>query len=216
MPSIHLTTKLALEILASLIFICTLVYMPDMDFGYLAMQLGLTERYQIYTVLICIAAVGIALFRYSRVIGGYVFILLFYVMNTQLRYAELFTTRGTSELFTTEQSAEQTELFTIRKTEDPLDNFQDGNETTTTTAPVMDPLNLSAGDLSLAEDFLLKQTAADPNKTDLEKNVVSDIIRQYFVKSNKLVELRDFNDRALKANPIGGPQEVTGLASGVM
>jgi hypothetical protein len=167
--------------------------MPDMDFGYLAMQLGLTERYQIYTVLICIAAVGIALFRYSRVIGGYVFILLFYVMNTQLRYIE---------------------LFTIRKTEDPLDDFQNVDETTTT-KPV-DPLNLSAGDLSLAEDFLLKQTAADPNKTDLEKNVVSDIIRQYFVKSNKLVELRDFNDRALKANPIAGPLEVTGLAEGVM
>ena len=215
MPNIKLTTKLALEILASLIFICTLVYMPDVDFGHLAMQLGLTERYQIYTLLICIAAVGIALFRYSRVIGGYVFILLFYVMNTQLRYIELFTTRGTSELFTTEQSAEPTELFTIRKTEDPLDDFQNINETTTT-KPVMDQLNLSAGDLSLAEDFLLKQTEADPNKTDLEKNVVSDIIRQYFVKSNKLVELRDFNDRALKANPIAGPQEVKGLAAGVM
>jgi hypothetical protein len=194
MPNVKLTPKLALEILASLIFICTLVYMPDVDFGHLAMQLGLTERYQIYTLLICIAAVGIALFRYSRVIGGYVFILLFYVMNTQLRYIE---------------------LFTIRKTEDPLDDFQNINETTTTTKPV-DPLNLSAGDLSLAEDFLLKQTEADPNKTDLEKNVVSDIIRQYFVKSNKLVELRDFNDRALKANPIAGPQEVKGLAAGVM
>lgn len=215
MPSIKITTKLALEILASLIFICTLVYMPDMDFGHLAMQLGLTERYHIYTLLICIAAVGIAIFRYSRVIGGYVFILLFYVMNTQLRYIELFTTRGTSELFTTKKSAELTELFTIRKTEDPLDDFQNVDETTTTTKPV-DPLNLSAGDLSLAEDFLLKQTEADPNKTDLEKNVVSDIIRQYFVKSNKLVELRDFNDRALKANPIAGPQEVKGLAAGVM
>ncbi len=198
MPNIKLSTKLALEILASLIFICTLVYMPDMDFGHLAMQLGLTERYQIYTLLICIAAVGIALFRYSRVIGGYVFILLFYVMNTQLRYIE---------------------LFTIRKTEDPLDNFQDINQTsttTTTTTKPVDPLNLTAGDLSLAEDFLIKQTAADPNKTDLEKNVVSDIIRQYFVKSNKLAELRDFNDRALKANPIAGPQEVKGLAAGVM
>jgi hypothetical protein len=195
--------------------------MPDMDFGYLAMQLGLSDRFRIYTLLICIAAFGIALFRYSRVIGGYVFILLFYVMNTQLRYAELFTTRGTSELFTTEQSAEPTELFTtsesftIRKTEDPLDNFQDVDKTTTT-KPLMDPLNLSTGDLSLAEDFLLKQTESDPNKTDLEKNVVSDIIRQYFVKSNKLVELRDFNDQALKANPIAGPQEITGLASGVM
>jgi hypothetical protein len=169
--------------------------MPDLDFGYLAMQLGLTERFQIYTVLICIAAVGIALFRYSRVIGGYVFILLFYVMNTQLRYIE---------------------LFTIRKTEDPLDDFQNIDETTTTPIKPVDPLNLSAGDLSLAEDFLLKQTEADPNKTDLEKNVVSDIIRQYFVKSNKLAELRDFNDRALKANPIAGPQEVKGLAEGVM
>lgn len=195
MPNIKLSAKLSLEILASLIFICTLVYLPDLDFGYLAMQLGLSERYQIYTLLICIATVGIALFRYSRVIGGYVFILLFYVMNTQLRYIE---------------------LFTIRKTEDPFDNFQDVNETTTTTKPPVDPLNLSSGDLSLAEDFLLKQTAADPNKTDLEKNVVSDIIRQYFVKSNKLTELRDFNDRALKANPIAGPQEVKGLAAGVM
>jgi hypothetical protein len=146
-------------------------------------------------MLICIAAVGIALFRYSRVIGGYVFILLFYVMNTQMRYIE---------------------LFTIRKTEDPLDAFQDQVTTTTTTQPQLDPLNLSAGDLSLAEDFLLKQTAADPNRTDLEKNVVSDIIRQYFIKSNKLAELRDFNDRALKANPTIGPQEVTGLATGVM
>jgi len=189
----RLDPKRGLELLSSLLFICLLVYIPDLDFQHLAEQLGLSDQFRIYTMLICIAAVGIALFRYSRVIGGYVFILLFYVMNTQMRYIE---------------------LFTIRKTEDPLDAFQD--QSTTTTQPQLDPLNLSAGDLSLAEDFLLKQTAADPNRTDLEKNVVSDIIRQYFIKSNKLAELRDFNDRALKANPIGGPQEVTGLATGVV
>ena len=208
----RLAPKLALELLSSLLFICLLVYLPDLDFQHLAEQLGLSDRFRIYTMLICIAAVGIALFRYSRVIGGYVFILLFYVMNTQLRYAELFTTTAQAaklpaELFTIES-------FTIRKTEDPLDAFQD--QSTTTTLPQLDPLNLSAGDLSLAEDFLLKQTSADPNRTDLEKNVVSDIIRQYFIKSNKLAELRDFNDRALKANPVRGPQEVTGLATGVM
>ena len=186
----RLDPKLLLEILSSIIFICTLVYLPDLDFQYLAEQLGLSDRFRIYTFLICIAAFGIALFRYSRIIGGYVFIMLFYIMNTQLRYIELFTTR---------------------KTEDP---FQD--QATTTTQAQLDPLNLSAGDLSLAENFLLKQTAADPNRTDLEKKVVSDIIRQYFIKSNKLAELRDFNDQALKANPIAGPQEVTGLATGVI
>lgn len=194
----RLDPKLALEILSSIIFICVLVYLPDLDFQHLAEQLGLVDRLRIYVMLICFAAFGIALFRYSRIIGGYVFILLFYVMNTQMRYVELFNT----------------ESFTIRKTENPLDAFQDLS--TTTTQAQLDPLNLSAGDLSLAEDFLLKQTAADPNRTQLEKNVVSDIIRQYFIKSNKLQELRDFNDRALKANPIAGPQEVTGLATGVM
>lgn len=180
----RLDTKLAIEILASALFICTLVNMPDVDFQHLATRLGLTDRFRIYAALILIAGVGMAIYRYSRVISGYVFILLFYVVNTQMRYRELF----------------QTEADT----------------TTTTTKPIIDPLNLTSGDLSLAEDFLIKQTQSDPNKTQLEKNVVSDIIKQYFLKSNKLTELRDFNDRALQANPVAGASlDVTGLAAGV-
>jgi hypothetical protein len=179
----RLDANLSIEILFSVLFICTLVNMPDTDFQQLANRLGLTDRFRIYAALILIACVGMAVYRYSRVISGYIFILLFYVVNTQMRYRELFQAETT---------------------------------TTTSTNPIKDPLNLTPGDLSLAEDFLIKQTQSDPNKTQLEKNVVTDIIKQYFLKSNKLTELRDFNDRALQANPVAGASlDVTGLAAGV-
>ncbi len=180
--SLNLKTKL--ELVSSLIFVCLLVNLPDIDLNHIARYTGLNTRISLYLAIIVLCLIGGWLVKYSKIIAGYVYIIVFFLFNTQMRYIELFQ--------------DSAPVATLAEKSQP------------------DKLALSAGDLALAEDFLIKQTAADPNRTDLEKQVISDLIKQYFLKSNKLTELRDFNDKVLQANPIGGPQEITGLAAGVV
>ncbi len=182
-----LILKTRLELISSLIFVCLFVNLPDIDLNNIARYTGLNTRISLYLAIIILCLIGGWLVKYSKIIAGYVYIIVFFLFNTQMRYIELFQDSGSASTVAT--LAAKTQL---------------------------DKLELSAGDLALAEDFLIKQTAADPNRTDLEKQVISDLIKQYFLKSNKLTELRDFNDKVLQANPIGGPQEITGLAAGVV
>ncbi len=181
----NMKTKTKLEILASIAFVCLVVNLPELDLSTTARHIGINSRIGMYLALLLLCLVGFWLTSVSKIIAGYVYIIVVYIFYTQMRFIALFQNPGP----------------------DPVATGQ------TNTQP--DKLALSAGDLALAEDFLIKQTSADPNRTDLEKQVITDIIKQYFLKSNKLTELRDFNDLVLKANPIGGPQEITGLAAGV-
>ena len=44
------------------------------------------------------------------------------------------------------------------------------------------------------EDYLLKQIEDDPNKTQIEKKVITDITQKYFLNSDKLAKLKKFNN----------------------
>jgi hypothetical protein len=67
---------------------------------------------------------------------------------------------------------------------------------------------LVAQELATAQDFLIKQIESDPNKTKMEKSVINNIINHYFVKSDKLTQLQNFNISAQVANPIAGDQKL--------
>ena len=75
---------------------------------------------------------------------------------------------------------------------------------TTQSAPKL----LTAQEVETAKSFLIKQTAADPNKTPLEKSVIDDVINTYFSKSNKLRDLKDFNVASLVNNPLPGDSSI--------
>lgn len=75
-----------------------------------------------------------------------------------------------------------------------------------TTQPA--PKLLTAQEIDTAKAFLIKQTAADPNKTPLEKSVIDDVINTYFSKSNKLRDLKDFNVATLVNNPLPGDSSI--------
>jgi hypothetical protein len=104
-------------------------------------------------------------------------------MRTRFNYIELFT--NPPEAFGVEFSVDS-------QVPDP-----------TTTLPL-----LVAQDLATAQDFLVKQIQADPNKTKMEKQVIDGIINHYFVKSDKLKQLSNFNISAQVANPIPGDQKL--------
>lgn len=66
--------------------------------------------------------------------------------------------------------------------------------------------NENVATIAEQEKYLLEQIKADPNKTNLDKDVMADLTQQYFSSSNTLPLLRSFNDRSQEANPIPGDQ----------
>ena len=171
-----------LELFSIVIFVVIFCTFPDIDY------LTLANKYHINNtifglILLCIACVGIYMLRISKTIALLVFIIFFMIMRTRFKYIELFT--GSREAFGSEFSVDS--------------QVPD----TTATQPV-----LVAQELATAQDFLIKQIESDPNKTKMEKSVINNIINHYFVKSDKLKQLKNFNVSAQVANPIPGDQKL--------
>ena len=166
-----------------IIFISIFCTFPDIDY------LTLANKYHINNtifgiIIVCLASLGIYLLKINKTIAVLVFILFFMIMRTRFNYIELFV--NPREAFGTEFSVDS-------QVPDP-----------TATLPL-----LVAQDLATAQDFLVKQIQADPNKTKMEKHVIDGIINHYFVKSDKLEQLSNFNVSAQVANPIPGDQKLT-------
>jgi len=171
-----------LELISIIIFISIFCTFPDIDY------LTLANKYHINNtifgiIIVCLASLGIYLLRINKTIAVLVFILFFMIMKTRFNYIELFV--NPPEAFGTDFSVDSQEP-------DP-----------TATLPL-----LVAQDLATAQDFLVKQIQADPNKTKMEKQVIDGIINHYFVKSDKLEQLSNFNVSAQVANPIAGDQKL--------
>lgn len=162
------------------IVIFVIIFCTFTDIDYLT----LANKYHITNtwfgiILVCFAGFGIYMLRVNKTISVLVFILFFMIMRTRFNYIELFISGS--------------EFSVDSQTPDP-----------TATQPL-----LVAQELDVAKDFLIKQTDADPNKTKMEKTVINEIINHYFVKSDKLKQLQNFNVSAQVANPIPGDQKLT-------
>ena len=171
-----------LEAISIITFITIFCTFADIDY------LTLANKYHINNtifglILLCLACFGIYMLRHNKTISTLVFILFFMIMRTRFNYIELFT--NPREAFGTEFSVDSQE------------------PDTTATQPL-----LVAQELETVKDFLIKQIESDPNKTKLEKQVIDDIINQYFIKSDKLKQLSNFNVSAQVANPIPGDQKL--------
>lgn len=170
------------EYICIIIFIIIFCTFSDIDY------LTLANKYHINNtifgvILLCVACFGIYMLRINKTISILVFILFFMIMQTRFNYIELFTDK--IEGFGSE--------------------FSVGSQIPDPTAT--QPL-LVAQELATAQDFLIKQIESDPNKTKMEKSVINNIINHYFVKSDKLTQLQNFNISAQVANPIAGDQKL--------
>lgn len=173
------------ELLFIFAFIILFCYFPEIDY------LTLAKKYHINNTvfgvfLLILAGLGIYTLKINKTISVLVFILFFMLMRTRFTYVELFKNKDTKESFASEFSVSS-------QTPDP-----------TATEPL-----LVAQELQIAQEFLKKQIQADPNKTQMEKQVIDDIINNYFVKSDKLKQLSNFNISAQVSNPIPGDQKLT-------
>lgn len=170
------------EYICIIIFIIIFCTFSDIDYLTLANKYHINNTF-FGVILLCLACFGIYMLRINKMISVLVFILFFMIMRTRFNYIELF--RNPRESFGTEFSVDSQEP-------DP-----------TATQPL-----LVAQELATAQDFLIKQIESDPNKTKMEKNVINGIINHYFVKSDKLKQLSNFNVSAQVANPIAGDQKL--------
>jgi hypothetical protein len=173
------------ELLLIFGFIILFCYFPDIDY------LTLAKKYHINNTifalfLIVLAGIGIYTLKINKGVSALVFIIFFMLMKTRFTYVELFGNQKSLESFVNEFSVSS-------QTPDP-------NAT--------EPL-LVAQELQKAQEFLKKQIQSDPNKTQMEKQVIDDIINHYFVKSDKLKQLSNFNIASQVANPIAGDQKLT-------
>ena len=55
---------------------------------------------------------------------------------------------------------------------------------------------------------LKEQVSNDPNITNIEKTVINDIYDKYFLESNNLDILTEFNNKASEFNPINNEQQI--------
>lgn len=174
--------KFVYESICIIIFIIIFCTFADIDYLTLANKYNINNT--IYgVILLCIACFGIYMLRINKTIAVLIFILFFMIMRTRFNYIELFT--NPQESFGSEFSVDSQEPDSIA------------------TQPL-----LVAQELVTAQDFLIKQIESDPNKTKLEKNVINGIINHYFVNSDKLNQLSNFNVSAQVANPIAGDQKL--------
>jgi hypothetical protein len=170
------------ELLFIFVFVIIFCYFPDIDYLTLATKYHINNT--IFGIfLLILAGLGIYTLKINKTVSVLVFILFFMLIRTRFTYVELFSNK---ESFASEFSVSS-------QTPDP-------NAT--------EPL-LVAQELQKAQDFLKKQIQADPNKTQMEKQIIDDIINNYFVKSDKLKQLSNFNISAQVSNPIPGDQKLT-------
>lgn len=87
-----------------------------------------------------------------------------------------------------------------------LESFVSSSTSTSTSTGENENENKNVATIAEQEKYLLEQIKADPNKTNLDKDVMADLTQQYFSSSNTLPLLRSFNDRSQEANPIPGDQ----------
>jgi len=62
--------------------------------------------------------------------------------------------------------------------------------------------------IKIQQKYILDQIRTDPNKTNLDKDVMEDLTLQYFSSSNTLPLLRDFNKKADESNPVAGGNQL--------
>lgn len=158
-----------LDVIVCILFMVLLVILPDINIQDTLNIIGINTSFKLTLFLVLILMVALVLYCYSKIIGGIIFICVSLFLKTQFKYVEPF---------------QPPIRLTVRKD----DNYR-------TLKKVIKPQNNIKRDFTV-EEYLLNQIADDPNKTDLEKKIIQDITQKYFLNSDKLQKLKDFNEES--------------------
>ena len=158
-----------LDVLLCILFVLFIVILPDINIQDQLNKIGINTSFKLYLVLVLLSLGAMIIFCYSKISGGIIFICISLFLKTQFRYVETF------------QSLRLSVLRNNNNRVLPKNNLKTQTK--------------NKKDFTV-EEYLLNQIVDDPNKTDLEKQIIQDITQKYFLNSDKLQKLTDFNEES--------------------
>jgi hypothetical protein len=104
------------EGLSALAFLYFFVCYPDMDLNSIARNIHINAPLFVF-LLASAAGLGIWLSKYSRIIAGFIFIIVFMIFKTQLAFVEMFTVDPAQEDSSTTPNEDITKAMTAQDIE---------------------------------------------------------------------------------------------------
>ena len=168
-----------LDVFFIILFIVLLIKLPDIDIQYILENIGINTTIQLTALLVVLLLLSMVTYCYYPITGGIIFICITLFLRTQFKYVEAFYQLPPPIRLTGSRGVDPT-------------NPQTTNPQTTNPQTTKKNKDLTV------EEYLLNQIVDDPNKTNLEKEVIKDITQKYFLNSDKLQKLTDFNEESEK------------------
>lgn len=162
--------KTSLDIISVILFFILIIYLPDIDIQKELENIGINTTFKLTIVLVVLLSFAMLIYCYSKITGCVIFACTTLFLRTQFTYVETF------------QESTRTRV----KLKGGYDNATIKNNKKKT----------KHQEELTVEEYLLNQISDDPNKTNLEKDLIKDITKKYFLNSDKLKKLTDFNEES--------------------
>lgn len=167
-----------LDIIFIALFVLLLIKLPDIDIQEYLENLGINSSFKLIFCLVVLLILTMIIICYSKIMGGILFICITLFLRTQFKYIEAFQKQGNNK-------------SVVLNNQESFINSNNNNYNKNNN------YNSNSGDNNITvEKYLLNQIADDPNKTSLEKKIIQDITQKYFLESDKLQKLTDFNNNS--------------------
>lgn len=163
--------KTSLDSLSVILFFILIIYLPDIDIQNALEQIGINTTFKLTLVLVLLLLLAMITYCYSKITGCVIFACTSLFLRTQFKYVEAYQN-----------------LIRLSVPTEPTPTKLNNNTENTKNKELT------------VEEYLLKQISDDPNKTNLEKQIIKDITQKYFLNSDKLQKLSSFNEESEKYN----------------
>lgn len=163
--------KTSLDSLSVILFFILIIYLPDIDIQNALEQIGINTTFKLTLVLVLLLLLAMITYCYSKITGCVIFACTSLFLRTQFKYVEAYQN-----------------LVRLSVSTEPTPTKSNNNTKNTKNKELT------------VEEYLLKQISDDPNKTNLEKQIIKDITQKYFLNSDKLQKLSSFNEESEKYN----------------
>lgn len=165
--------KHSLDSISVILFFILIIYLPDIDILTSLESIGINTTFKLTIVLVLLISLAMSTYCYSKITGSIIFACTSLFLRTQFKYVEAY------------QNSKILRLRTYNNL--PKNMIKSEND------------NIQKVELTV-EEYLLKQISDDPNRTNLEKQIIKDITQKYFLNSDNLKKLTDFNEESEKNN----------------
>ena len=164
--------KHSLDSISVILFFILIIYLPDIDIQTSLESIGINTTFKLTIVLVLLISLAMITYCYSKITGCIIFACTSLFLRTQFKYVEAY----------------QNKRLRVRTYNNlPKNMIKSEND------------NIQKVELTV-EEYLLKQISDDPNRTNLEKQIIKDITQKYFLNSDNLKKLTDFNEESEKNN----------------